>query len=127
MSKPRLEWRVGVFVLVALVLLGGLLIEFSKGTTFFLPTNHILMRAASGFLQRLAETAGRINSLITNVTAVLLNEHTLTNLSVAVDNVREVSQSALETVDNINRLVGTNGPAIAITGSNLVVFSQRLD
>jgi len=224
MSKPRLEWRVGLFVLVALVLLGGLLIEFSKGTTFFLPTNRILMRAsnvgglkpkatvlmagvqvgivsdirlgpfgtnvtitlkiykdyvihkdarfmieqsgflgdqyvsivptrnadgvfadgdtvqaesplnlqevaraASGFLQRLDETAGRVNSVITNVTAVLLNEHTLTNLSVAVDNLREVSQSALETVDNINRLVGTNGPAIALTGSNLVVFSERLD
>jgi hypothetical protein len=29
MSKPRVEWRVGLFVLISLVLLAGLLIEFS--------------------------------------------------------------------------------------------------
>lgn len=32
--KSRLEWKVGLFVLIGLVLLAALLIQFSKGTTF---------------------------------------------------------------------------------------------
>src|SRR5262245_19040154 len=47
MSKSRLEWRVGLFVLVGLLLLAALLIQFSKGTTFFRPTMHILLRAGN--------------------------------------------------------------------------------
>lgn len=45
MSKSRLEWRVGLFVLIGLALLAGLLIEFSKGLTFFRPTYVIYLRA----------------------------------------------------------------------------------
>src|SRR5207253_9669839 len=48
MSKPRLEWRVGLFVLIGLVILAGLLIQFSKGLTL-LPGNTytIKMRASN--------------------------------------------------------------------------------
>ena len=34
MEKKRLEWRVGLFILIGLVLLGVLLVQFSKGITF---------------------------------------------------------------------------------------------
>src|SRR2546422_11412528 len=47
MSKSRLEWRVGLFVFIGLALLAGLLIQFSKGTTFFRPTMQILLRAGN--------------------------------------------------------------------------------
>jgi phospholipid/cholesterol/gamma-HCH transport system substrate-binding protein len=43
--KSRLEWKVGLFVLVGLVLLGALMIEFSKGMTLFKHTYSILLRA----------------------------------------------------------------------------------
>jgi len=43
MSKSRLEWKVGLFVLTGLVLLAGLLLEFSKGLTFFQPTRAIYL------------------------------------------------------------------------------------
>src|SRR5947209_9090573 len=46
MSKSRLEWRVGVFVLIGLVLLAGLIINFSKGGHFG-PKYTIVMRAAN--------------------------------------------------------------------------------
>jgi phospholipid/cholesterol/gamma-HCH transport system substrate-binding protein len=224
MTKPRLEWRVGLFVLIALALLTALMIEFSKGTTFFRKTYNILLhavnvgglkpraavlmagvqvgtvadirlgpqgtnvtitlrlfrqyqihrdarfvieqsgflgdqyvgilptknedgifadgdsaqadaplnlqevaRSAAGFLQRLDETASRVNSIITNLSQVFLNERTLTNLAVTANNLREVSEDALLTVDNINRLIGTNGPALAQSGSNLVAFTERLN
>ena len=37
MDKSRLEWKVGLFVFVGLVLLAVLLLQFSKGLTFFHP------------------------------------------------------------------------------------------
>jgi ABC-type transporter Mla subunit MlaD len=45
MKKPRYEVKVGLFVFIGLVLLAGLLLQFSKGTTFFRSTFEILLRA----------------------------------------------------------------------------------
>ena len=45
MKPSRLEGKVGLFVFVGLVLLAVLLIQFSKGVTFFRPTYDILLRA----------------------------------------------------------------------------------
>jgi phospholipid/cholesterol/gamma-HCH transport system substrate-binding protein len=47
MNKSRLEWKVGLFALIALGLLGSLLILFSKGTTLFKPSYHLLLRAGN--------------------------------------------------------------------------------
>src|SRR5262245_55271529 len=45
MSQSRLEWKVGLFVAVGLVLLASLLLEFSKGAPLFQPGYSILLRA----------------------------------------------------------------------------------
>jgi phospholipid/cholesterol/gamma-HCH transport system substrate-binding protein len=47
MNKSRLEWKVGLFVFIGLVLLSVLLLQFSKGLTFFRPTYDILLNAAN--------------------------------------------------------------------------------
>ncbi len=47
MSKSRLEWKVGLFVLIGLGLLGVLLIEFSKGMSMFKPTYEILLHSSN--------------------------------------------------------------------------------
>ena len=47
MDKSRLEWKVGLFVFIGLVLLAVLLLQFSKGLTFFRPTYDILLHAQS--------------------------------------------------------------------------------
>ena len=47
MNQSRLEGKVGLFVFVGLVLLVVLLLQFSKGTTFFRPTYEILLKANS--------------------------------------------------------------------------------
>jgi len=44
MSESRLAWKVGVFVLVALVVLAGLLIQFSKGAALFASTYEVLLK-----------------------------------------------------------------------------------
>jgi len=224
MNKSRLEWKVGLFVFIGLVLLGALLLQFSKGTTFFRPTYAIKLRAANvgglkvrssvlmagvqigtvsdirlapggtnvtitlrlfsefeihrdarfliemsgflgdqyvaimpsrnagdlfqdgdvaeaeapfnmqevarsaaGFIQRVDETADKLNDTIADVRRLVLNEETLTNLAAAVVNMRNVSERALGTVDNLNALVSSNSPAFSHSGSNLVMFSEQMN
>src|SRR4051812_43055398 len=45
MDKKRLEWRVGVFVFIGLVILAGLMLQFSKGTSLFKPTYDLYLKA----------------------------------------------------------------------------------
>ena len=47
MNQSRLEGKVGLFVFIGLVLLAGLLLQFSKGTSLFRPTYDIQLRAGS--------------------------------------------------------------------------------
>ena len=47
MNKPKLEWKVGVFVIIGLVLLGVLLVSFSKGTSIFISTYELKMRTSN--------------------------------------------------------------------------------
>jgi phospholipid/cholesterol/gamma-HCH transport system substrate-binding protein len=55
MDNKRLEWKVGLFVFIGLVLLALLLIQFSKGTTFFRGTYQLQLHASNvGGLKRRA-------------------------------------------------------------------------
>jgi phospholipid/cholesterol/gamma-HCH transport system substrate-binding protein len=47
MSESRTEWKVGLFVLISLILLAGLLISFSKGITLFQSTYTIRMTTSN--------------------------------------------------------------------------------
>ena len=221
MQKSKVEVKVGVFVLIALVLLGALLILFSKGVTRFsrtyelkllttdvgglkkgsgvlmagytvgnvtgielgdngekveltlqiqrkyqIRTNAVFVieqsgflgdqfvavypstnrdarffnagetascpppfnlqavaRNAAGFIERIDDTARRLNAAIDDVRRFVLNERTLTNLAVTVDTMRAASERALVTVDGIHDLVATNRQPIEQSLSNLVVFS----
>jgi phospholipid/cholesterol/gamma-HCH transport system substrate-binding protein len=222
--KPRLEWKVGFFVLIGLVLLAVLLIQFSKGMTLFRPTYNILLRSAnvsglkerasvlmagvqvgtvasisldpdgktvtidlriykrfrifndarflietsgflgdqyvaiqptknegslfnngdiaqaeppfdiqevarsaSGFVERIDETAKKLNDAVVDVRKYLLNEETLTNLSIAAGNLRLAAESAMVAAGNINQFLETNGPALSQSGTNLLQFSEQMN
>jgi len=84
-------------------------------------------RSAGGFLMRVDETAKKLNDAIADVRRLVLNEQTLTNLSRTVNNFSVVSDHALTTVDNVNSLVQSNRPSMALAVSNLVVFSQEIN
>src|SRR5258708_22537193 len=45
MSKSRLELKVGIFVLGCLIVVGALMVQFSKGTTFLRKTYLIRLHA----------------------------------------------------------------------------------
>jgi phospholipid/cholesterol/gamma-HCH transport system substrate-binding protein len=83
-------------------------------------------RAASGFIQRIDETARKLNASITAVQRTVLNEQTMTNLSTTIGNLHSVSEQALGTMDDINTLIAANGAQIGLAVSNVLVFSQQL-
>jgi len=83
-------------------------------------------RAAAGFIQRIDETAQKLDAAVSDVRRLLLNTETLTNLSAAVGNLRDFSEQATNMVANINLLVATNGEQIDLAVSNVVFFSQDL-
>jgi phospholipid/cholesterol/gamma-HCH transport system substrate-binding protein len=224
MDKKRLEWRVGVFALIGLAVLAGLLLQFSKGTSLFKPTYELFLKAgnvgelktratvlmsgvqigtvsdiqlnpegtnvtitlkiytkyvihkdarilieqsgflgdhyigvvptrnegdvwragdhplaeeplnlqevarsAAGFLQRVDKTAKSLDDAISDVRRLVLNEQTLTNLSVTVGNARLASERAVVTINNVNSLVETNSQAVAAAVSNVVYFSEQIN
>ena len=224
MSKSRLEWKVGLFVLVSLVLLAWLLVEFSKGATFFHSTYTIYLKAtnvgglktkaavqmsgvqvgtvsdiqlaedgktvsislqlfkqfkvhkdarfiidqagflgdqfvaiqptknamgvfqdhdtaeaespfnlqeftrsATGFIQRIDETVQKLDEALENVTKLALNPESLTNLALAISNLRGFSDRALVVADNLNGILTSNSPALSQSVSNLVAFSHQLN
>src|SRR6188474_1046124 len=47
MNKSRLEWKVGLFVFIGIILLAVLLLQFSKGVTFPGQTYTIKLRTAN--------------------------------------------------------------------------------
>jgi phospholipid/cholesterol/gamma-HCH transport system substrate-binding protein len=224
MSKSRLEWKVGLFALIGIVLLLALLLQFSKGMTLFRKTYQIYLRSenvgglksrasvlmagvevgrvgdirlspdgksvrmtlliygqhiihkdarfvleqsgflgdqfvailptknqgeifkegdeaaaeapfnmqevartAGGFLQRIDETVKGLNEMIVDVRRLLFNTQTLTNVAVAAENLRSLSDRAILAVDDLRGLMATNAPAIAHSGSNLVAFSEQMN
>ena len=84
-------------------------------------------RSAGGFVQKIEEIALKLDETLVLVRSNLLNESTLTNLSLAVTNLRSVSEEALVAVGSLNSLIKTNAPAIAHSSSNLIVFSEQLN
>ena len=83
-------------------------------------------RSASGFIQRIDETAKKLDASVSDLQRVVLNQQTLTNFSAAVDNIRAFSEQALGAINQINSLVATNGTQIGYAVSNVVFFSQQL-
>ncbi|MFZ1072711.1 MAG: MlaD family protein [Verrucomicrobiia bacterium] len=223
MDKSRLETKVGLFVLIALVLLAVLLIQFSKGTSIFrgtyelrlhalnvgglkqrasvllagvqvggvsdiqladdgksvtillkiyksckiyhdarfvieqsgflgdqyvsvIPTSNAppvlengaevecqepfnlleVARSATGFIQRIDETAKKLDASVTDLRREVLNEQTLTNLTMVVNNMRTFSEQALGTIGDVDALIATNGPEVNFAVSNIVFLSQDL-
>lgn len=103
---------------------------FNAGETASCPPPFNLQavaRNAAGFIERIDQTAQRLNAAIDDVRRLVLNEQTLTNLAVTVDTMRTTSERARVTVEEIHNLVATNRAPLGVTVSNLVEFSSQLE
>jgi ABC-type transporter Mla subunit MlaD len=84
-------------------------------------------RSATGFIQRIDETVQKLDEALANVTKLALNPEALTNLALAISNLRGFSDRALVVADNLNGILTSNSPALSQSVSNLVAFSHQLN
>lgn len=83
-------------------------------------------RSAAGFVQRIDETAKKLDASVSELQEVVLNRRTMTNFSIAVDNMRTFSEQAVGTINDINGIIATNGAQVDLAVSNVLYFSQQL-
>jgi ABC-type transporter Mla subunit MlaD len=83
-------------------------------------------RSAAGFVNRIDDTAQKLDESITDLRRVVLNVNTLTNFSVTMNNMRTVSEQAMDTMGDINGIIATNGSQVSLAVSNVLFFSQQL-
>jgi phospholipid/cholesterol/gamma-HCH transport system substrate-binding protein len=83
-------------------------------------------RSTAGFVQRIDETAKKLDDAVSDLRRVVLNGETLTNFAVAINNTRTFSEQALGTINDIDTLVATNAVQVSLAVSNAVFFSQQL-
>jgi phospholipid/cholesterol/gamma-HCH transport system substrate-binding protein len=86
-----------------------------------------IVHSASGLIEGVNRTIKTLNDMFTRVDKTLLNGENLTNMSLAISDLRLASAKAVTMLDGVNRLVDTNGPPISKAVTNLVVFSEELD
>lgn len=83
-------------------------------------------RSAAGFIQRIEETAAKLDASVTDLRRTVLNVNTLTNFSITMNNMRTVSEQAMDTMSDINTIISTNSSQVALAVSNVLFFSQEL-
>jgi phospholipid/cholesterol/gamma-HCH transport system substrate-binding protein len=84
-------------------------------------------RSAAGLIQRVDDTAKKLDASVSDLQRVVLNDQTLTNFSVAVGNLRLFTEQAMGTIGDINAIIATNGSQASLAVSNVVLLSQELD
>jgi ABC-type transporter Mla subunit MlaD len=83
-------------------------------------------RSASGFIQRIDETAAKLDSSVSDLQRVVLNPQTLTNFSMALNNMRTFSEQAMGAVGDINALIATNGSQVDTAVKNIESSTEIL-
>ena len=83
-------------------------------------------RSAAGFIQRIDETAKKLDASVTDLRSQVLNAQTLSSFGTSITNMKLFTEQALGTVQDINNIVTTNGAQVAVAVSNAVQFSTGL-
>ncbi|MGO8765259.1 MAG: MlaD family protein [Limisphaerales bacterium] len=83
-------------------------------------------RDTVGFVARIDETARKIDDSVSQLQRIVLNGQTLTNFSVAVNDLRSFTEDAVGAIGDINSLVNTNRAQVNASVSNLLIFSKQL-
>lgn len=84
-------------------------------------------RGAAGFVQRLDDTAKKLDSSVTDLRAQVLNAQVLANFGTSITNLRNFTEQALDTVHDIHGMIDTNSGQIGVLMSNVVLFSAQLN
>jgi len=121
MNNKRLELKVGLFVLMCLIVVAVLMVQFSRGTTFFLPTYNIYLKASNvGGLKTQASVLMSGVKIGTVAAADLSPEGTNVTITLKIYKSHVIREGALFTIETSGFLgdqyvavyPGTNGGAI---------------
>lgn len=85
-----------------------------------------LARSTTDLLKRFDQLGSVVGDAIQRVNNQILDPHTLSNLSLTVENFRTVSDHTLTMVDGVGNIVTNNAPALAQSLSNLMAFTERM-
>jgi len=83
-------------------------------------------RDAAGFIQRIDDTAKKLDASVTDLRSQVLNAQTLANFGTSITNMKLFTEQALDTVKDINAIVSTNSAQVGFAVSNAVTFSTGL-
>jgi phospholipid/cholesterol/gamma-HCH transport system substrate-binding protein len=84
-------------------------------------------RGAAGFVQRLDDTAKKLDASVSDLRSQVLNAQTLANFGTSITNLRVFTEQALGAVQDIHVMIATNSTQIGTMVSNMVLFSAQLD
>jgi phospholipid/cholesterol/gamma-HCH transport system substrate-binding protein len=84
-------------------------------------------RSTSDLLKRFDQLGATVQEAITRVNRQVLDAQTLSNLSSTIGNFEKASDGARILIDNASALVTNNAPVFALSLSNLLAFSSRLE
>ena len=134
MAQSKIEWKVGLFVLIGLVLLAGLMLNFSKGLALFKKTYD---------LQLLADNAGGIKNkamvLMSGIKVGSVVDSTLSTngkvvIRLQIDAAFQIDHEARFLVDSMGFLgdqyvaiVATNNSGIHLTNNQVVICEPALN
>jgi ABC-type transporter Mla subunit MlaD len=83
-------------------------------------------RSAAGFIQRIDDTAKKLDASVSDLQRGVLNQQTLTNFSMTLENMRIFSEQAMGAVGDINTLIATNGMGLSIAVKNIESSTEIL-
>ena len=83
-------------------------------------------RKTGSVIDDIKRIAQKVDETVADLRRVVLNQNSLTNFAVTVNNLRTVSEQAMGTMDNINTIIATNSSQVGLAVSNVLFFSQQL-
>jgi phospholipid/cholesterol/gamma-HCH transport system substrate-binding protein len=84
-------------------------------------------RSTTDLLKRFDQLGATVEEAINRVNKQVLDAQTLSNLSATISNFQKASDGARGLVDNASALVTNNAPVFALSLSNLLAFSSKLE
>jgi phospholipid/cholesterol/gamma-HCH transport system substrate-binding protein len=134
MSKSKMEWKVGLFVFIGLVLLAALMLNFSKGMSFFKKTYALRLRAenAGGIKEKAAVMMSGIK--VGNVTDAQLSTNGFVIIRLKIYDEFKIDRSAHFLIDALGFLgdqyiaiVSTNNTGQYLTNNQEVICEPPLN
>jgi phospholipid/cholesterol/gamma-HCH transport system substrate-binding protein len=83
--------------------------------------------SASGLMNRLSGTVDQLSNAVTRLDRTLISEHSLSNLTTTVQNLKGFSDRAMSAASGLDDFVRTNTPSLSQSITNFSDFTEKLN